>query len=269
VEVRLPKRGELVKMLAMARENAKEELVHTTSQDKKQKKLLADVQKALDLAAPPGRIEAYDIANTKNDAIVGAMVVYQDGVKSKGNYRRFQVRSVSSQDDYAATKEIIYRRIAKGQEGDPRFLPMPDLILLDGGRGHVSSVVGMFSELDIHIPLFGMVKNQRHRLRGLVGPEGEANLSEGDPVFSFFGQLSDEVHRFALAYHEKARKAGAQRSLLEKIPGVGATRRKALMAHFGSIKKIAEAKEEELCRVKSVTPPVAKAIRRYFDEAAK
>jgi excinuclease ABC subunit C len=269
VEVRVPKRGELVKMLAMARENAKEELLHTATKAKKQELLLIGVAKVLGLSTPPGRIEAFDIANTKNDAIVGAMVVYKDGAKDKESYRRFGVRSISGQDDYAATKEVIYRRIAKGQEGDPGFLPMPDLILLDGGRGHVSSVGKMLEELGITIPLFGMVKDGRHHLRGLIGPEGELELSGGSPVFTLFGQISDEVHRFALDYHKKARAAGAKRSILAQIPGVGEKRRKALLAYFGSVKKIAQAKEEELCEVKSITPSVAREIRRYFEEVSK
>jgi excinuclease ABC subunit C len=124
----------------------------------------------------------------------------------------------------------------------------------------------MFLELGIDIPLFGMVKDNRHHFRALVGPGGELPLRVGSPVFALFGQISDEVHRFTIAYHKGARGKASRRSVLEEIPGVGASRRRALLAHFGSVKRIAQAGEEELCKVRGVSPELAAAIRGYFEE---
>ena len=269
VEVCQPKRGELVAMLKMARENAREELSHVVSQAEKQEKLLIDIQALLGLSKPPVRIESYDISNSKNDAMLGAMIVYTNGAKNKEEYRMFHIRSITSQDDYAATKEVIYRRLEKAEAGDARFLPLPDLLLLDGGRGHVNAVVQMLGELGVDIPVFGMVKDGRHRLRGLIGQEGEIGLRVTSPLFSFFGVLSEEVHRFALSCHHKAQKKNTHTSTLQKIPGVGEMRRKALLRHFGSLKKIEKASEDELLSVPSMNRVAASAVWQHFRDLEK
>jgi excinuclease ABC subunit C len=218
------------------------------------------------------RSEAYDLSNTNGLEAVGAMVVFRDGSPDKKAYRRFRIRTVEGPDDYASLQEVLYRRLRRGLAGDPGFLPLPDLILVDGGAGHVSEAAKVLSALGLEIPLAGMVKDDRHRTRGLVylpgGGAGDKTTEEplaGQPaLYRFLGTVQEEVHRFAIDYHRKLRDKKPLGSVLDGIPGVGPARRNALLARFGSVENIRAATEAELASVPGIPPALAAAIRQYF-----
>ena len=275
VVISSPKIGDKLKLVKMVKLNADVALSNYTIMQMKEKEkntLLEDMQMQLGLENIPYRIEAYDISNIQGADNVGAMAVFENGKPAKRKYRIFKIKSFEGADDYGAMKEVIYRRfrhareeeeqIASGEmnNGDARFLPLPDLILLDGGKGHLSVISELMELMDNDTPVFGMVKNDRHRTRGLVGKDGEIELSPTGAVFKLITHIQDEVHDAAIGYHRKLR--GKIDSELEKIPGIGEKRRNILLTKFGSIDKIKEADIETL--EKAVDKKTAKNIFDYF-----
>lgn len=277
VTITIPQRGEKVQLVAMVKMNAEKALSNHKLRILKEKEksgVLEEMQKLLGLEVIPNRIEAYDISNIQGSDNVAAMTVFEYGRPAKRKYRRFKVKTVEGADDYASMREVIYRRFRHGLEEeqqiaagelnqrDAKFLPYPDLILLDGGRGHLNVISELLDMMDNDTPLFGMVKNDRHRTRGLVGKEGEVELSPSGAVFKLITHIQDEVHDTAISYfrklHEKIE------SELDKIPGIGEKRRIALLTKYGNIDKIKSAEVEDLADTESMDLKSAEAVYYYF-----
>jgi excinuclease ABC subunit C len=217
-------------------------------------------------AAGKLRLEAYDVSNTGGVDSVAAMVVFVGGEKKRSAYRRFRIRSQEGGDDYGAMQEAVYRRLRRGQDGDPGFVPLPDIILVDGGKGHVSAVKQIVRALRTGTPVLGMVKDDRHRTRGLVTDDGEIDISKDPNLYRFIGVIQEEVHRFAVEYHRGVRGKKAVVSELDGIAGIGEKRRNALLTKFGGLAGIAAASQEELEAVPGMNAAAAKSVKEYFSE---
>lgn len=251
VWVHVPQRGEKAGLRAMAQKNASEEAERATTNEERTAHTLEVLQKMLDLPSPPGRMESFDISNTGGSDIVASMVVY-NGVKPlKSAYRRFRIKSLTEHpDDYASMREVLTRRLQRAADGDEKFLPLPDVFLIDGGQTHAQTALAAAIEFGVRVPVFGMVKDDRHRTRALVTPEGREIGIVGNPaVFALIGRIQEETHRFAITYHHESHSKNALRSALDGIPGIGPKRREALRKHFGSLKAIREASESDLAAV--------------------
>jgi excinuclease ABC subunit C len=212
------------------------------------------------------RTEAYDISNTGGTDSVGAMVVFHGAKPSGKDYRRFRIRTVEGADDYSSMQEVLYRRLKRWQDGDAGFSPLPDLILLDGGLGHVNAVMQVMRAMKLSIPVAGMVKDDKHRTRGLICGGAELDLKKHPLLYHFTGKVQEEVHRFAVEYHRGARGKAMLRSELDGIPGIGPKRRSALLSRFGSAERIKAASEEDLSETPGMTRAAARKLRAHFSE---
>ncbi len=210
------------------------------------------------------RIESYDISNTGGVDSVGVMVVFENGKPDRQSYRKFRIRTTDGPDDYAGMQEVIYRRFRRAQKGDPGFRRRPDLLFIDGGKGHVNAVEEVLSAMGEHIVTAGMVKDDRHRTRGLIVNGREVVLKEHPALFRYVTSIQDEVHRFAIDYHRGIRSKNMSRSVLDEIPGIGEQRKKALLAAFGSIGAIREADVQRLTEVEGMNRKAAEAVYLYF-----
>lgn len=262
--IEVPRRGERLRLVESAALNAREEILRRTTQEQRRSKTLELLQKTLELEAYPGRIEAFDISNLGSTGIVAAMTVHADGRPLKGAYRKFRIRDLEEPDDYASMYQAVYRRLKHYADGDEKFAPLPDLLLIDGGQAHAATAQRAAEELGFSLPIFGMVKDERHRTRALVTPDGrEIGISGNQAIFSLVGKIQEETHRSAIEYQRSLR-AESYGSTLEKIRGVGPKRRAELIGHFKSIKAIRAASLEELCAV--VPKSTARALRAYFEQ---
>ena len=263
VSVTVPQRGEKQKMVATANINAAEECERVTNREERISKTLEWLKNSLGLTEIPRRIEAYDISNTAGADVVGSMTVFENAKPLKRDYRRFKIKTIEGQDDYHSMQEVLTRRMTHYLEGDEKFSPLPDLLLVDGGSVHADMAVRTINAMGISVPVFGMVKDDRHRTRALTAPDGrEIGISGNTAVFSLIGRIQEETHRFAIEYHHKLHSKNSYGSSLEKIPGVGENRRAKLLKTFKSVKAIEEASESELAAV--VPKNVAKAIYEYY-----
>ena len=263
----VPRRGERLRLIESAALNAREEILRRTTQDERRSKTLEWLRKALDLEAFPKRIEAFDISNLGASGIVAAMTVHVDGRPLKRDYRKFRIRGLEQPDDYASMYQAVSRRFTHYLEGDEKFAPLPDLLLIDGGAEHAATAQRAAADLGLDLPIFGMVKDDRHRTRALVTPEGrEIGIVGNQAVFALVGNIQEETHRSAIEYQRSLR-AEAYGSTLEKIPGVGTKRREELIGHFKSVKAIREASEDELAAV--VPKNTAHAVWEYFRDEAE
>ncbi len=263
VTVRVPQRGERHDLLLMAQRNAKEEVERITSDAERTSKTLELLGQLAGLPQPPRRLEAYDISNTGSSDMVASMVVFQDGKPLKRDYRRFQIKTLEHPDDYAAMQEVLTRRFRRYLDGDEKFDTAPDLLLIDGGMTHARAVQTALAALGLSLPILGMVKDDRHRTRALMTPEGqELGIQQSPPLFALIGQIQEEVHRFAITYHREKHRRSAFSSQLDHIPGVGDARKKALMRHFKTVRAIAAASLEELQL--AVPPKAAQAVYDHF-----
>nr|WP_325238223.1 excinuclease ABC subunit UvrC [uncultured Oscillibacter sp.] len=264
VWVHVPQRGEKAELRAMAQRNAAEEAERATTAEERTAHTLELLTKMLDLPAPPRRLESYDISNTGGSDIVASMVVYSGTRPLKSAYRRFRIKDLEGKpDDYASMREVLRRRLQRAADGDEKFLPLPDVFLIDGGVTHAQTALSVAEEFGVSIPIFGMVKDDRHRTRALVTPEGrEIGIVGNQAVFSLIGQIQEETHRFAITYHHESHGKSAMRSALDGIPGVGPKRREELRKKFGTIKAIREADVETLAAV--VPRSAAEAVWRQF-----
>ena len=263
VEVTVPKRGEGARLLSLACDNAREEAERITTKEERAGGKLRLLQQLTGLPEPPRRIESYDISNTAGRDIVASMVVFRDGRPAKSDYKRFQIRDLEDQNDYESMRQVIRRRFTHAVQGDAGFSEMPDLLLIDGGAVHAQCAVEELEKLGLGIPTYGMVKDDRHRTRALVTPEGrELGISGTPALFSLVGAIQEETHRFAITYHRQKRGQKMRYSVLEQIPGVGPKRRQALLKTFRSLAAIRNASREELCRV--VPESAADAVIAYF-----
>ena len=265
VELVTPQRGAKMDLIRLANQNAREEVERATTREERQNKLLELLGRMLALEGPPRRIESYDISNTGASDIVASMVVYENGRPLKRDYRRFKLKDMNGPDDYASMEQVLTRRFRRYLDGDEKFADKPDLLLIDGGLEHVRVARRVLETLNLDIPAFGMVKDDRHRTRALVHPDGrEIGIQAVPAVFSLIGQIQEETHRFAIEYHRQLQAGHVKGSMLDKIPGVGEKRRQQLLKHFKSVKAVKEASLEEL--EKAVPRNTAQAVFQYFHE---
>ena len=252
VWVHVPQRGEKSTLADMAVRNAQEEVRRATTAEEKTAYTLEALQKMLNLPQPPRRMESFDISNTGASDIVASMVVYQGAKPLKSAYRRVQIKELTGghPDDYGSMREVLRRRLQRAADEDEKFLPLPDVFLIDGGVTHADAVREVAEQFDCTVPIFGMVKDDRHRTRALVTPEGrEIGIVNDQAVFSLIGQIQEETHRFAITYHHQHHTKSAMRSALDGVPGLGPKRQAELRKHFGTVKAIREADETALAAV--------------------
>ena len=263
VELVSPQRGAKTDLIRLANENAREEVARATTREERQSKLLELLSKLLGLDRPPRRIESYDISNQGADDIVASMVVYVDGRPKKSDYRRFKLKNMTGPDDYASMEQVLTRRFRRYLDGDEKFSDKPDLLLIDGGQEHVKVAARVLEALNLSIPAFGMVKDDRHRTRALVHPDGrEIGIQAIPAVFALVGQIQEETHRFAVEYHRQLQAGHMRASALDDIPGVGEKRRSQLLRQFKSIKAIRAASLEDL--QKALPKNAAQAVYQHF-----
>jgi excinuclease ABC subunit C len=268
INIEVPQWGDRKRLTEAAAVNAREECLRESSAYERSLKTLSWLGKALGLGKEPERIEAFDVSNTGNFGIVAAMTVFYRGKPLKRDYRRFKIGKDAavpvSQDDYGSMREAVSRRFSRYLQGDEKFSALPDLLLIDGGTAHAAAARDVLRELKLDVPVFGMVKDKRHRTRALVSPEGaETGISGNPAVFSLIGGIQEETHRFAIEYHRSLRSKTIASSL-ETIPGVGEKRRIELMSAFKTLKAIKAASLDELARI--VPKTAAKAIFKYYHD---
>ena len=264
VSVSVPVRGERKSIVEMAYSNASDRIKRESGRKTKNEAMLGELASMLGMGSYPERIELYDISNYGEDA-VGGMVVFQNGEPRKSEYRRFRIKSVQGIDDYASTAEVISRRIARYDEGSKGFDTKPDLILLDGGKGHLDTVKGVVADSSFaDVPIFGLVKDTKHRTRAIVSEDGEIAVSMHKSIFAFVSKMQDEVHRYTIEYERKSHSSKAMRSSLLDIDGIGEARAKALLKHFKTMSAVSEASQEELSSVKGMNAKAAEAVWKHF-----
>ncbi|MBE7017020.1 MAG: excinuclease ABC subunit UvrC [Ruminococcaceae bacterium] len=267
VNISVPQRGEKAELVKSALVNAREEVMRATTQSQRSNKTLEWLQKTLALPSFPNRIESFDISNIGSFGIVAAMVVFVNAKPLKREYRKFRIKETDKQDDYASMYEALYRRFKRCIEGDEKFADVPDLLLIDGGETHAAVAERALADLGLILPVFGMVKDDRHRTRALVNSSGEEiGIIGNQAVFSFVGTVQEEVHRFAIEYHRLLRSENIA-SELDRIPGVGEKRKAQLLKEFKTVKAISQADLQTLAQV--VPSNTAKAVYEYFHQKEK
>ena len=266
VNLTVPQRGEQAQLVSMCRSNAAEALAQQKGATVREYGVLEELKEVLGLDSLPGYIESYDISNLNGTENVAGMIVYHNGRPLKSAYRKFKIKGFEGQDDYASMAEVLTRRFEEYRraENDEGFGRLPDLILLDGGAGQVHAVREVMRKLDIDVPLFGLVKDDRHRTRAVTGDGGEIAISSRRQLFAFLSKMQDEVHRFAIGYHHARRSKNTFRSSLTSIEGIGEVRAKALLKYFRTVENISKADLEELESAPKMTKDSALAVYRYF-----
>ena len=259
---KVPQRGDNAHLVKLACTNAFEEAGRVTQREARTNATVAMLGKMLGIV-PPRRIEAYDISNISGTDMVAAMVVFVDGNPRRSEYKRFKIRELENQDDYEAMRQVVCRRFKEYLENGKGFEQLPDLLLIDGGTNHANVALSVLQELEINIPVVGMVKDDRHRTRALVTPDGrEIRIDNQQYVYSLIGNIQEETHRFAITYHRKLRSKRLKYSELDSIPGIGSKRKSELLKVFKSIKGIGAAQLWELERC--LPKDVALAVFNHF-----
>lgn len=266
VGITVPQRGDRAQLVAMCKSNAAETLAQKKGATVREYNVLEELRDLLGLKKLPEYIESYDISNLAGGENVAGMVVFENGRPLKSAYRKFKIKTVVGQDDYGSMREVIRRRFEEYRtaEKPEGFGRLPDLILLDGGKGHVGAIRPLLREMGIDVPVYGMVKDDKHRTRAITEDGGEIAIQSTRAVFTLVSSIQDEVHRFAIGYHRQQRKKATISTTLTSIPGIGETRAKALMKHFTTIRAISEATEEMLEETPGMNAPAARAVYRYF-----
>ena len=264
VKICVPRRGEGIAKIALARKNAGEYLALRIGRTQREITALEDLRELLGLAKIPEIIESYDISNFGETGVVGGMVVYKNGRPLKSAYKRFSIKTVDGQNDYACMQEVLRRRITRFREGDESFAPLPDLILLDGGRGHISAVSEVFKELGVDIPLFGLVKDSKHRTRAIAREGGEIEIKSNRGLFAFLTNIQDEVHRWAISYQRIKHKQALFTSELRQVKGIGEAKQTALLRHFKTKQAMKAASVEELREAAKIGGETAKALYEFI-----
>ena len=262
----VPQRGERKKLRDMAVLNAEEQLAHKIRRTGREVAALEELQKLLGLPATPVYIEAYDMSNWGDTGRVGGMVVFENGRPLKKDYKRFAIRDVAGQDDYASMREVIRRRFTRYLNGDGAFSRLPDLILLDGGKGHVNAVQPVLDELGIQVPLFGMVKDSRHRTRGLTTGSEELALPMVRSAFTLVTNIQDEVHRYAIAYQRTLHRKADTASQLKSVKGIGDVKLKKLLSRWPTKPKLKAASAEELKEELKINDETVRALMEKIGE---
>lgn len=275
VYVLIPMKGDRKRLVDMAKNNAQITLDKFGSQIKNEYKktvgALTEIKNALGIDFELNRIESYDISNTQGFESVASMVVYENGLPKRSDYRKFKIKTIIGPDDYGSMKEVITRRFTRyiNENSDVKnkktgFHKLPDMLFLDGGKGQISAVKEALNELNLNVEVCGMVKDDRHRTRALLYNDREVMLPYTSEGFKLITRIQDEVHRFAIEYHRKLRAEKQVHSVLDDIKGIGSVRRKALMKHFGDIQNIRAAKLEEIEAVEGMNKKSAEAVYEFF-----
>lgn len=262
--LKIPQRGDNMRLVELAEKNAKEEVLRITDKAERSRGVVNLLGKMLSMDTPH-RIESYDISNISSTDIVGSMVVFQDGKPKKSAYKRFKIQDMPGQDDYGSMRQMLTRRFQHYKNADTGFEEAPDLMLIDGGITHACVAVQTLQELELDFPVLGMVKDNRHRTRALVTPEGkEIKIDAQQAVFAFVGNIQEETHRFAITYHRDLRSKRLRYSELDSIPGIGPKRKEDLLKTFKSLAGIKKASLYELERI--LPKDAAAAVYRHFLE---
>ena len=280
VEIQVPRQGQPQELVLMAAENARETLsalrIQWEADTNRQSEALAELQQALNLTNPPNKIECYDISNTQGTASVGSMVVFEQGVPAKSNYRRFNIKTVEGSDDFASMEEVLTRRFRRwqaaqekkeipGEKIDPAFSILPDLLIVDGGKGQLGRAVSVLEHFSLSgkVPVVGLAKQQEelfvpNRSHSLMLPRHSQGLY-------LVQRIRDEAHRFAITAHRKRRTREGLASRLDKVSGIGPARRKALLSRFGSIDRILAASLDEITTVPGITTELAQRLKSELE----
>lgn len=276
VHIFIPQKGKKEKMLELAKQNAELVLAKDSEKIKREEaRTIGAVREIAELLNLPiiERMESYDISNISGFANVGSMVVFEKGKPKKSDYRKFKIKTVTGPDDYACMREVLTRRFTHGlKEREEKaeefgsFTRFPDVIMMDGGRGQVNICLSVLKELNLNIPVCGMVKDDNHRTRGLFYNNIELPIDTHSEGFKLITRMQDETHRFAIEYHRSLRTKEQVHSVLDEIPGVGESRRKALMKHFASIDDLRNASVDEIAMVNEIPRNVAEGIYSFFRE---
>ena len=260
--IRIPQRGDNVRLVELAVKNAYEEAERVTGKEEKISGTLTLLGKMLAMD-PPARIESFDISNISGTDIVASMVVFKDGKPAKSHNKKFKLEGMAGQDDYGSMRQILLRRFSHYKAGDTGFEEKPDLLLIDGGITHACVAVEALRQLELDFPVFGMVKDDRHRTRALVTPQGqEIRIDSNQAVFSLVGNIQEETHRFAITYHRNLRSKRLRYSELDTIDGIGPKRKQELLKHFKSLAGIRQASLLELERL--LPKDAAMAVFQHF-----
>ena len=261
-KLHVPQRGDNVRLLELAMRNAEEEAERVSSKEEKTSGTLTLLGRMLGME-PPARIESYDISNISGTDIVASQVVYLDGKPSKKDYKKYKLKGLEDQDDYESMHQVLYRRFSHYIAGDEGFAEAPDLLLIDGGVNHAGVALKTLEDMGLHFPIFGMVKDDRHRTRALVTPSGEEiRIDNNQTIFSLIGQIQEETHRFAITYHRQQRSKRLSYSELDEIPGIGPKRKQDLLKTFKSLVGIRAASLMELERI--LPRDAARAVYLHF-----
>lgn len=265
VYVKIPERGEQKSICNLAMSNAEEKAREYVSKYSCDEDILIKLSKILNLEVLPERIESFDISNFGTEFITAGMIVCENGVFQKEDYRTFRIKSVDGTNDYACMSEAVARRIEHLQDEAGAFSKRPDLILLDGGKGHVSVIKGVLHDMGRDdIPVFGMVKDDFHRTRALCDDQNEFDISFDKSVFTYVYKIQEEVHRYTISKMQNAKRKSIKRSVLENIPGIGAEKAKILLKTFGSVSGVKKATLEELSSVKGISSTNAAEIKKFY-----
>ena len=262
VRIKVPVRGDTVRLVELAEKNALEEARRVTTHEEKISGTLKLLGKLLSME-PPRRIEAFDISNISGTDIVASMVVFEDGMPRKSQYKRFKIQELTDQDDYESMRQVVERRFTRFLAGDLGFDSKPDLLLIDGGVNHASTIRDLLDTMGLKLNVFGMVKDDRHRTRALVTSDGQTiAIDVQQSVFSLIGNIQEETHRFAISYHRKLRSKRLRYSELDGIPGIGPKRKQELLKTFKSLSGIGQATLPELERI--LPKDAADSVYQHF-----
>lgn len=267
VKLFVPQRGNLVRLTELARSNAAEFISNRTGRTKREVTALEELSKALGLEKPPRFIECYDISNLASTNMVAGMVVFENGRPCKKYYKRFSIKTVAEQNDYECMREVLRRRFENYfEKTDEGFSIMPDLILLDGGKGHVNAVEPMLRQMGVNCALFGLVKDSKHRTRAVATGSGEISLSKSRSAFNLATAIQDEVHRYAITYQAKKHRKNAYQLELTKVRGIGDKKAAKLITTFKTKEALKAASTEEISKVAGVNAETAAALKEIIDE---
>jgi len=272
-EIVTPQIGEKKKLALMVENNAEVTLENYTlrggSINEKDMKILDHLMQVLALPKTPYRIEAYDISNNGDTEITASMIVFENGKANRKEYRHFKMKVITTRNDTGSMEETIERRFRRLLAEDKNFMKPPDLILADGGMNQVGSVMKVLNALGLEIPVFGMIKDDHHRTRGLIGSGGEYILSKDLELWRFISSIQNEAHRFAVEYNRKLVEKRYKKSMLDDIPGIGDKRKMSLLKHFGSVAALKKASLEDICQVNAITEKVGMVVFNYFNPKDK
>ncbi len=267
VHLSVPQRGHLVKLVGLARSNASEYLSIRVGRTAREITALEQLAKALGLEKPPRFIECYDISNLASSDMVAGMVVYENGRPCKRFYKKFSIKTVAEQDDYACMAEVLGRRFRNYfEKTDEGFATLPDLILLDGGQGHVNTVTPVIREMGIEVPVFGLVKDSKHRTRAVATGGGEISLSQARAAFDLVTAIQDEVHRYAITYQAKKHKKSSYQLELTKVKGIGEKKAIRLMTEFKTKDGLKAATTEQLAKAAGISLEAAEQLAAIIAE---